>query len=383
MIKKINISLILFFLSMQLWGASTPWPKTHPATAVYTQVKRFSENYDSYTWWDNSRIWMQVIPITDGPFICGPDAVIQNGTQYSSSLVTETDRSICGNLYVPQIFWLKSREVTLNPAYETKIIIGNPAKTILLPTPSEPQNKLLVIDERLSPAGRVTSSPFGIDCPPNCSAPFSFGQTVTLTAHPDDGHVLLGWSGCNGSGTCTLVMSEEKHVYPIYKKQSNSFSLSVKTDSNGLVKSNPSGVDCGESCNAIFQDKTLVELRATPKSSYKFKNWGDACSGNLEATCTVNMTENKQVTVFFESTLPQKLLSVSAVGNGTVNDSDQLIECGDKCSANYNRGTKVTLTVIPDEGWKFKNWTGACSGKRACTVKLNGNRKVKAVFIRQ
>ena len=50
---------------------------------------------------------------------------------------------------------------------------------------------------RAGPAGRVASSPSGIDCPPvqKCSQRFDRGDRVTLRAVAPDGFTFVGWSG--------------------------------------------------------------------------------------------------------------------------------------------------------------------------------------------
>ena len=55
-------------------------------------------------------------------------------------------------------------------------------------------------------AGRVISSPAGIDCPGSCTASFPKGAAVVLTATPEPGTTFAGWSGpCTGTGTCNLT----------------------------------------------------------------------------------------------------------------------------------------------------------------------------------
>jgi GH25 family lysozyme M1 (1,4-beta-N-acetylmuramidase) len=61
--------------------------------------------------------------------------------------------------------------------------------------------------------GVVTSSPAGISCGAVCSANFDPNVTVTLTATPNAGKVLTGWSGaCTGSGACVVTMSSDLGV---------------------------------------------------------------------------------------------------------------------------------------------------------------------------
>jgi hypothetical protein len=59
-----------------------------------------------------------------------------------------------------------------------------------------------------SAAGRVTSSPAGIDCGPTCSASFAGNSVVVLSAQATSGAQVVGWAGaCAGQGNpCTLTV---------------------------------------------------------------------------------------------------------------------------------------------------------------------------------
>lgn len=57
-------------------------------------------------------------------------------------------------------------------------------------------------------SGTVTSTPSGINCPGTCSAQFSPGTQVTLTAAPGSSFTFAGWSGaCSGTAACTVSVS--------------------------------------------------------------------------------------------------------------------------------------------------------------------------------
>jgi hypothetical protein len=56
--------------------------------------------------------------------------------------------------------------------------------------------------------GTVSSSPSGIACGNTCSASYTSGTVVTLTATPDGTSTFTGWTGaCSGTGTCSVTMS--------------------------------------------------------------------------------------------------------------------------------------------------------------------------------
>lgn len=47
----------------------------------------------------------------------------------------------------------------------------------------------------------------------------------------------------------------------------------------------------------------------------------------------------------------------------------------------YPEGTRVTLTARPQTGWHLSNWTGACTGKKACVLVMNSSKTVSAKFV--
>ena len=63
-------------------------------------------------------------------------------------------------------------------------------------------------------SGTVTSSPPGINCGSTCSAGFTQGAVIALTASPAADYIFIGWSGgCSGSSnTCTVTMDNKLTV---------------------------------------------------------------------------------------------------------------------------------------------------------------------------
>ncbi len=72
----------------------------------------------------------------------------------------------------------------------------------------------LAVSKSGTGAGTVTSSPAGINCGADCSETLVDGTSVTLTASPAAGSSFTAWSGsgCSGTSTCTVVMSEARAV---------------------------------------------------------------------------------------------------------------------------------------------------------------------------
>jgi len=94
-------------------------------------------------------------------------------------------------------------------------------------------------------SGTVTSSPSGINCGSQCSASFTQGTSVTLTATASAGSTFAGWSGaCSGTGTCFVTMDANKSVTATFSaiSQAQASAISAGTEhtcaltSSGAVK---------------------------------------------------------------------------------------------------------------------------------------------------
>lgn len=75
-------------------------------------------------------------------------------------------------------------------------------------------------------------------------------------------------------------------------------------------------------------------------------------------------------------------LLVQKIGQGTVTSSPSGITCGATCNASFAENSQVVLTAAPAAGWKFKGWTGDCTGTATtCTVTVNAAKSVTARFL--
>lgn len=158
------------------------------------------------------------------------------------------------------------------------------------------------------------------------------------------------------------------------------FALTVKKTGTGegTVTSSPPGINCGAKCTGEFEEGKEVTLTAKATGS-TFGGWSGACSGT--GPCKVTMSEAEEVTAEFTalSTVP---LTVSITGKGEVTSTPPGIECGAKCTEEFEAGD-VTLTETPAEGYEFAGWIGCRStGETTCEVSLIAATEVTAVFLK-
>lgn len=228
--------------------------------------------------------------------------------------------------------------------------------------------------------GRVTSSPDGIDCGPNCS--FNFISTndppayqpVTLTATAEPGSVFEGFGDC-GETSCTIDPVESGKTYEVTatftRVRPSQLPLTLSVFGQGRVVSAPAGIDCGQVCSHSFAPDTAVTLTATPTPGWTFAGWGGACSGT--EACQTTMSAPRSVTATFAPPGTVYTLAVATAG-GDVGSDIPGIACGQACVATFGAGVEVTLTPSATP----VSWSGACSGTGACVVPLARSRAVSA-----
>jgi uncharacterized repeat protein (TIGR02543 family) len=306
-------------------------------------------------------------------------------TQYNASTEVTLGRRTGGFYFAGRIDEARIYNRALT-ASEIQTDMNTPIGGASSPPPS---TYALTIAKSGTGSGTVTSSPVGITCGSVCSASFTGGPVVTLTATPTTGATFTGWSGggCSGTGTCAVTLSAATTVTATFSSTPpppTSYTLSVTKSGSGTVNSSPAGIACGATCSAAFGSNTAVTLTATPATDFTFAGWGGDCAGT--GPCTLTMTQGKNVTATFTAGQPPApitytlLVAKNGTGRGTVGSTPAGITCGSKCSASFTNGTTVTLTAFPVMGSTFTGWSGACTGTGSCVVPMNQAKNVTATF---
>jgi hypothetical protein len=300
-----------------------------------------------------------------------------------------------------------------------------------------------VLTVSVTGSGTVTSNPSGINCTSTCSAGFSNGTNVTLTATANSGYTFANWTQ-NGSVVSTLAS------YPFTLNANTTLVANFTQTYTISVSASPS-VGGTVSGNGTFPAGSLQTVTATANSGYTFTNWtqngsvvstsasypftlnanttlvanftqtytisvsaspsvGGTVSGggafpagsSRTVTATANsgytfnnwtqngsivtalsgytFTLNANTTLVANFTQLTYTLTVSPSGNGSVTSSPAGISCPSTCSTDFYSGTQVTLTATPANGFGFSGWGGACSGVGNCVVTMNAAQSVTATF---
>ena len=191
------------------------------------------------------------------------------------------------------------------------------------------------------------------------STDYDTGTLVKLTAVPEEGWKFIGWTG-DFTGTdpeIQLTVDEAKSVTATFERKNQSLEVIIIGD--GSVNQKASG--------------TSVTLEATPAEDWIFQGWsGDVTS--QDATITFTLDDVEEITATFVK--KQFALEVNTVGEGTVTE-----EVVASKSTDYDINSKIKLTAVPKDNWKFKEWTGDVTGTDPeVEITMDAAKSVTATF---
>ena len=119
----------------------------------------------------------------------------------------------------------------------------------------------------------------------------------------------------------------------------------------------------------------IDEIEAIANEHWEFKKWTGDVSESTNKTIFVKKDSDKNITALFEK--KEYPLTVDVDGKGTVQET--IIQ---QKTTEYQHGTLVQLTAVPENGWEFSHWSGASSSEDdEIEILIDGETEIKAVFI--
>jgi Divergent InlB B-repeat domain len=210
------------------------------------------------------------------------------------------------------------------------------------------------------------------DDPDDLMYPYTKGQGLNAvkldTGHNDYYEHGQGWWDLHNS-TWLAHLDAPHHVLNV------SFG---KSTGSGQVTSDLPGVACPPACSTSWDEGSTVTLTATAGDGSRFVGWSGACSAD---PCTVTLGTDQTAVALFAAQIELNVVVRRTGGaRGTVTSMPVGILCPPNCTITLDKGTRIRLTANPGAHSVFARWTGACSGKRTCSIPLGTTTTVGASF---
>jgi hypothetical protein len=197
----------------------------------------------------------------------------------------------------------------------------------------------------------------------NLSAAGATPARSRLAVAPD-GAVTAVWAQFAAGFSRIQAASTAPTTYPL--------AVQLTGEGKGSVTSSPSGIDCGSSCQALFNLGTKVTLSATAASGSTFTGWaGAGCSGT--GGCEVTMSEARSVTATFASTPPSPLgkpkltLSIRTPKKVEAGKRFQVtVKIGNASSAGASARSVKTCATLPSGLSVINRGSGKVRGRTIC-----------------
>lgn len=242
------------------------------------------------------------------------------------------------------------------------------------PHPLQGSSYILTVTKAGAGSGTVTSDISGISCGATCTASYSSGQSVVLTASVGGSNTFTGWSGegCSGTGTCTVSMSQARNVTATFGA-GTPYNVIISYAGSGAGATTPAA---GSVSHA--QDDS-VSVTQTPSNS-TFTSWSGTCGCTGTGACSFTMPGSDCTVIATWTDNPKYTLTVTPPVHGEVVVSDTGgINCGGGnsiCTAQYYSGTPA-LTTTCAQGWYGPTFGGDCTGA-SCAPSMTQDRTVTA-----
>ncbi len=183
-------------------------------------------------------------------------------------------------------------------------------------------------------SGKVLSEPAGIDCGSVCSAEYTDGDSIKLTAIPDESSLFASFSGtqCIDEPVCSVVVDSEKKVEAEFILKT--FMIKTTAGPGGKVlPENPfvkygagQKVDIIPDNGYVIEDVLVDNISAGAVSSYSFTN--------VTSDHTLSATF-RQEKIFYK-------ISASASEGGSISPSGDI---------QVGAGESITFQITPSNGY--------------------------------
>jgi hypothetical protein len=148
------------------------------------------------------------------------------------------------------------------------------------------------------PTYTITASVPGGNGTIDCTSPVNQGDSSTCTISPDPDYHLATLTdndtsvigSVSGGQYVISNVTADHDVIGTFSIDTFPLSITLQGTGTGTVTSNPAGINCGSTCDGLFDSGTLVTLTTTPAIGSFLAGWSGDC--NADGEVTMNATKS-------------------------------------------------------------------------------------------
>ena len=185
------------------------------------------------------------------------------------------------------------------------------------------------------------------------SGTYKQGQSVTITATPNNGYHFSHWSDGNTDNPRIVEITQDTTFTAYFKDNLYTISVDANNSEGGFTQG-----------SGTYKYGTYTEIKATANNGYHFSHWDD---GNTDNPRVVQVTEDQTYTAYFhKNTYTVSVDYNSAYGTVAGPTSGEYLD-------------EITLTATPNLGYVFVKWSdGVTTNPR--TIVLTKDMTLSAHF---
>ena len=181
---------------------------------------------------------------------------------------------------------------------------------------------------------------------------YHYGDTITLTATPNDNYMFLCWSdGIASNPRTVIVRRDAEFIALFYQNGTPEYTVTVLCNNPELGSVEGSGT---------YPEGATMQISATPNENAYFKQWDD---GDMHNPRLITVTQDTTFTAFFAEMETYYTIEVK---------SDNPLMGSTYGSGNFSANTVIDIGASPHPGFRFVCWQdGNTDNPRSVTVTEN------------
>jgi hypothetical protein len=207
------------------------------------------------------------------------------------------------------------------------------------------------------------------------SGQYVFGEAINLSASPDAGWQVSGWSGTAGNSstaaTNSLTMPASNHTVNVAYSEIPDICYALTRSHTGsgsdpvAAPTNSTGCASGQ-----YVAGEAIRLSASPAAGWQVSSWsGTANNARTATTNSLIMPASNHTMSVAYSEIPPTCFALTRTHSGSGSDPVATPANSTGCAGGqYLAGEAISLSASPATGWRVSSWSGTADNSGTATT---------------